>query len=179
MTPWTNIGQNSGVSPWNSLGQNTGVSSLSLLQEIFPTQGWNTGLPQCRQILYQLTYKGNPRILEWVAYPFSSQSSKPRNWTGVSCIAGRFFTNWALREGWNNTNYIFSWRCIWEVWNPKELIFRKWENNLKIQWLRGWIFCLRWYLKATSLGSMGNCIIKYSDKKWLQEDCWCLLYSLQ
>ena len=128
MTPWTNIGQNSGVSPWNSLGQNTGVSSLSLLQEIFPTQGSNTGLPQCRQILYQLTYKGNPRILEWVAYPFSSQSSKPRNWTGVSCIAGRFFTNWAIREGWNNTNYIFSWRCIWEVWNPNELKFRKWEN---------------------------------------------------
>ena len=31
------------------------------------------------------------RILEWVAYPFSSGSSQPRNWTGVSCIAGRFF----------------------------------------------------------------------------------------
>ena len=36
--------------------------------------------------------------LEWVAYPFSSGSSWPRNWTGVSCIAGRFFTNWAMRE---------------------------------------------------------------------------------
>ena len=29
----------------------------------------------CRQILYQLNYKGNPRILEWVAYPFSRGSS--------------------------------------------------------------------------------------------------------
>ena len=28
-------------SPWNSPGQNTGVGSLSLLQEIFPTQGLN------------------------------------------------------------------------------------------------------------------------------------------
>ena len=28
------------------------------------------------------------RILEWVAYPFSSGSSQPRKWTGVSCIAG-------------------------------------------------------------------------------------------
>ena len=27
-------------SPWNSPGQNTGVGSLSLLQGIFPTQGW-------------------------------------------------------------------------------------------------------------------------------------------
>ena len=38
------------------------------------------------------------RILEWVAYPFSSESSWLRNQTGVSCIAGRFFTNWAIRE---------------------------------------------------------------------------------
>ena len=41
-------------SPWNSPGQNTGVGSLSLLQGIFPTQGSNPGLPQCRWILYQL-----------------------------------------------------------------------------------------------------------------------------
>ena len=54
-------------SPWNSPGQNTGVGSLSLLQEIFPTQGSNPGLPHCRWILYQLSYKGSPRILEWVS----------------------------------------------------------------------------------------------------------------
>ena len=63
---------------------------------IFPTQGSNTGLPRCRQILYQLSHKGSPRILEWLAYPFSSRSSRPRIWTGVSCIAGRFFTSWAM-----------------------------------------------------------------------------------
>ena len=39
--------------------------------------------------------KGSPRILELVAYPFSRGSSQPRNWTGVSCTAGRFFTSWA------------------------------------------------------------------------------------
>ena len=33
-----------------------------------------------------------------VAYPFSSISSRPRNWTRVSWIAGGFFTNWATRE---------------------------------------------------------------------------------
>ena len=38
------------------------------------------------------------RILEWVAIPFSRGSSWPRNWTEVSCIAGRFLTNWAIRE---------------------------------------------------------------------------------
>ena len=46
-------------SPWNSLGQNTGVGSLPLLQEVFPTQGSNPGLPLCRQILYQLSHKGS------------------------------------------------------------------------------------------------------------------------
>ena len=75
---------------WNSPGWNTGVGSLSLLQEIFPTQGLNPGLPHYRWILYQLSHKGSPRILEWVAYPFSSGSSQSRNQTGVSCIAGGF-----------------------------------------------------------------------------------------
>ena len=77
-------------SPWNSPGQNIGVGSLSLLQAIFPTQGLNLGLLHCRRNLYQLSHKGSPRILEWVAYPFSSGSSQPRNWTRVSCTAGRF-----------------------------------------------------------------------------------------
>ena len=58
-----------------------------------PTQGSNPGLPHCRQILYQWSHKGSPGILGWVAYPFSSGSSQPRNRTRVSCIAGRFFTN--------------------------------------------------------------------------------------
>ena len=35
------------------------------------------------------------RILEWVAVPSSKGSFQPRNWTCVSCIAGRFFTQWA------------------------------------------------------------------------------------
>ena len=57
--------------------------------------GSNPHLPHYRQILFHLSRQGSPRILEWVAYPFSSGSSWPRNWTGVSCLAGRFFTSWA------------------------------------------------------------------------------------
>ena len=38
------------------------------------------------------------RILKWVAISFSMGSSQPRNRTQVSCIAGRFFTNWATRR---------------------------------------------------------------------------------
>ena len=33
------------------------------------------------------------RILEWVAFPFSSGSSQPRDLTQVSHIAGGFFTS--------------------------------------------------------------------------------------
>ena len=52
--------------------KNTGVGSLSLLQGIFPTQGSNPSLSHCGWILYQLSHKESPRILEWVAYAFSS-----------------------------------------------------------------------------------------------------------
>ena len=88
-------------SPWNSPSQNTGVGSLSLLQGIFPIQELNPGALHCRQILYQLSHKGSPRKLEWVAYPFSRGSSWPRNQTGVSCIAGRLFASWAITENHN------------------------------------------------------------------------------
>ena len=66
----------------------------------FPTPGDlpNPGILHCRQILYWLSQQGSPRILEWVAYPFSRGSSQSRNWTRVSCIAGEFLTNWAIRE---------------------------------------------------------------------------------
>ena len=88
-TPWNT---------WKSSGQNARVGSFFLLQGIFPTQGSNPGPPHCRQILYQLSHKESPRILEWVGYPFFSGSSQPRNRTRVSCIADRFFTNWAIGE---------------------------------------------------------------------------------
>ena len=38
------------------------------------------------------------RILRWAAIPFSRRSSQPRDWTWVSCIAGRFSTIWATKE---------------------------------------------------------------------------------
>ena len=68
------------------------------------------------------------RVLEWVAYPFSSGSSWPRYRTGVSCIAGRFFTNWAIREA-----HSFS-----EI---TELSLNSSNQNIKIKvWLTTWHF---------------------------------------
>ena len=50
--------------------------AVPLLQGIFPTQGSNPGLPHCRWILYQVSFQGSLRALEWVAYPFSRGSSQ-------------------------------------------------------------------------------------------------------
>ena len=79
--------------------------------------GLNPCLPHCRWILYQLSHKESPGILECVAYPFSSRSSWPRNQTRVSCTAGGFFTSWAtkealeeIREGNLNRKLSENWR---------------------------------------------------------------------
>ena len=53
----------------NSPGKNTGVGYYAPLQGIFPTQGWNPGLPHCRWILYCLSHQGSPRIVEWQCIP--------------------------------------------------------------------------------------------------------------
>ena len=44
--------------PWDFPGNSTGVACHFLLQEIFPTQGLNPGLPHYRQTLYHLSHQG-------------------------------------------------------------------------------------------------------------------------
>ena len=63
----------------DSPGKNTGMGFHDLFQGIFPTQGLSPGLLCCRLILYCLSHQGSPRILEWVAYPFSRGPSQLRN----------------------------------------------------------------------------------------------------
>ena len=55
-------------------------------------------LTLCNPVDYAVHGILQARILEWVAYPFSSGSSQPRNQTRVSWTAGRFFTSWATME---------------------------------------------------------------------------------
>ena len=84
-------------SPWNSPGQNTGEGNLSLLQGIFPTQGLNPGLLHCRWILYQLSHKGSPILLFWVA----SQSFLSSWWCfGSSATLGTW-------QGWGMGSSLF------------------------------------------------------------------------
>ena len=64
------------------------------------------------------------RILEWVAFPFSKGSSRPRNWTRISCIgkdsdAGR---DWGQEEKGTTEDEMAGWHhrlngCEFE-WTP-------------------------------------------------------------
>ena len=74
------------------------MGSLSLLQGIFPTPWVKPRSLRLQTDSLPAEPQGSPRILGWIAYPFSSEFSWPRNQTGVSCIMGRLFTNWAIRE---------------------------------------------------------------------------------
>ena len=66
--------------PWNSPGKDTGVGCHSLLQEIFPIQESNLGLPQCRQILSSLSHQGSPYSITIIS-PFL---------VGVLCVSKPF-----------------------------------------------------------------------------------------
>ena len=56
------------------------------------------------------------RILEWVAIPFSRETSQLRDRTWVSCTAGRFFTDWATRK-YNISDYLYLFICL--IFNSK------------------------------------------------------------
>ena len=121
---------------WNSPGQNTGVGSLSLHQGIFPTQWSNPGLSHCGRILYQLSHKGSPTILGWVAIPFSSRSSGLRNRTGVSWIADEFFTNWATREALPEDQHFFPFKIEETLYAVRDKAMAPHSSTLawKIPW---------------------------------------------
>ena len=73
-------------------------------------------------------------------FPSPGESSWPRNWTRVSCIAGRLFTDWAMREDqklkvtkWATNYHSFflnlcvsyfkvDWRCAIIRWNSQHML---------------------------------------------------------
>ena len=134
------------------------MGSLSLLQGIFPTQGWIPGLPRCRQILYQLSHKGSPKIQKWVAYLFSRGSSQLRNWNRVSCIAGRFFTSWTTDLKLSNQNascYSYSLAGGKQnIYLPsmKGLSFIPYSHKISLRFIRtGLILQMRNFIPASLL----------------------------
>ena len=77
------------------------IAHQALLSIEFSRQEYCSGLPcpppgnlpnpallQCRWTFYHLSGQGSPKTPDWVAYPFSRGTSRPRNQTSVSCTAG-------------------------------------------------------------------------------------------
>ena len=109
------------------------------------------------------------RIVEWVAFPFSRGSSQARDWTQVSCIAGRFFTIWATRETqktiillyvvnkvtvplalWPAGDFIDFLKCL----EPKQ-----WRNPSRVCRL-----VLSWSLPSTLSQAFGNSALPFTPE---------------
>ena len=65
--------------------------AISFSRGIFLTQESNSGLPQCRQILYWLSFEGS--------FSFSRGSSQPRDQACISCILRQICYHWVTRVG--------------------------------------------------------------------------------
>ena len=128
----------------DSPGKNTRVDCHALLQGIFPTQGLKPRLPHCRQILYHLS-QGSLRILEWIAYSFSRGTSQPRNRTRVSCIAGRFLTNWGTREALSFSLHMLNLSCLLDIHVQIPCTQLKLQGQARIR-DRVWEYYLRYYI---------------------------------
>ena len=96
----------------------------------------NPGIEPRSPTLQAGATQGSPRILEWVAYPFSRGSSWPRNPARVSCIAGEYFEllQCSLRYRESSTSEILKSSLIQKViFFPYYLIrFRLTKYILKV-----------------------------------------------
>ena len=63
-----------------------------------PNWGIKSMTPALQVDFLPAELQGKPKNTEVGSLPLLQGSSPPRNWTGVSYIAGRFLTNWAIRE---------------------------------------------------------------------------------
>ena len=97
----------------DSSGKNNAVSCYALLQGIFPTQGSNPGLPNCRQFLYHLSHQGSPRILECVAYPLQGIFQTQKSNRGLlHCWQILHQLSYQGRNKWQNYSLLFFFNFI-------------------------------------------------------------------
>ena len=92
------------------------MGSLSLLQGIFSTQGYDPDLPHGRQMLYQLCHQGSSRLLDWVAISFPGDLPDPGIEQGSPALQEdslppeppgkpRFFSSPLFKKHGNFSNY--------------------------------------------------------------------------
>ena len=148
---------------------------LLLLPSIFPSIRVDYSLPGSSvQIILQA------RILEWVAISFSRGSSQPKDWTRVSCIAGRFFIIWVTREAIWNLKIIFKCLEMPSAWHSYEEAIMFMDGMTSDHYLpdvpKGHRQCprqslglLRWSLCVVFRGTLSpiSCILSFWEAQWL------------
>ena len=78
------------------------------------------------------------RILEWIAISFSRGTSQPRDWTLVSCIAGRFFTVWVTGKSMCFTMFLHLLKNQYNhtvLRSVKRSLRNEWPIQSHIQWI--------------------------------------------
>ena len=120
--------------PWNSPGENAGVGSFSVLQGIFPTQGLNPGLPHCRKILYQLSYKGPRQCVKKQRRYFANKAPYSQGY-GLSSSYVRL---WEMNR---NGRALKNW-CFWTVVLVKTLESPLDSKEIKPVILKGNQLCI-------------------------------------
>ena len=128
--------------PWDSPGKNTGVGCHFLLQGTFSTQGSNTGLLHCRQILYSLSHQESP--MGTMSSPYKTKLCRIYS----SIFIGQW--NWGSRElrdlpvtEWQSWN----WNC-----SPSSIILSCLPSPV----------CLMCNLQVFAFSFHGNEMLKYS-----------------
>ena len=101
-TPWL-------LHPWNFPGKRIGMGCYFLLQGIFPTQGSNSSLPYCRQMLYHLSHQGSlvaqscPNLCDPMDCThqalLSMQFSRQGYWSGCHALFQGIFPTQGLNPG--------------------------------------------------------------------------------
>ena len=82
------------------------------------------------------------RILDWVAISFSRGSSRPRDWTHVSGIAGRFFTAESLGKPTRGVNTVFLNSFLMPCPQHPAQGLAHWKHPINILWLNDWVNAL-------------------------------------
>ena len=131
----------------DSTGKNIGVGCHAL-QGIFPTQGSIPGLLHCGQILYQLSHQGSPRIVEWVAYPFSRELPDPGIELGSPALQVYSLPTELCRKPIQGKGIPKAW--ITDTWSrhawAKQLELKIWRTNAQSEALSlQFILSLIWF----------------------------------
>ena len=88
-------------------------SSHAWMWELDHKEGWKWKSHGCvRLFVTPWTVILQARMLEWLAFPFSSGSSQSRDQIQVSHIAGGVFTSWATREAESTESWVLENWCL-------------------------------------------------------------------